>query len=77
MKKKKCPFHRGQRIRRKGTKSKKYGIVMSNGWYTIGDPYECRSRGGPLIIEGHIAIEWNVKGKMFRCMVEAKLFEAF
>ena len=50
---------------------------MSNGWYTIGDPYECRIPGGPLIIEGHIAIEWNIKGKMFRCMVEAKFFEAF
>ena len=30
MKKNKSPFHRGQRIRRKGTKNKKYGIVMSN-----------------------------------------------
>ena len=77
MKKKKGPFHRGQRVRRKGTKNKKYGIVMSNDWYTIGDPDECRIPGGPLVIEGYIAVQWTIKGKTYRCMDKAKLFESF
>ena len=77
MKKKKCPFHRGQRIRRKGTKNKKYGIVMSNDWFTIGDPDTCRIPGGPLVIEGYIAVQWTINGKTHLCMEKASEFETF
>jgi hypothetical protein len=77
MKKKKCPFHRGQRVRRKGTKNKKYGIVMSNDWYTIGDPLTCTIPGGPLIIEGLVAIQWIINGKRFTCVDKAEDFEVF
>ncbi len=77
MKKKKCPFHRGQRIRRKGVKGKKYGIVMSNDWYTIGDPDTCRIPGGPLVIEGFIAVQWTINGKTRLCMEKASEFETF
>ena len=65
MKKKKCPFRRGQRVKPRG--SKRCGIVLSNGWYTIGDPTYTQFPGGPLIIEGYIIIMWTVKGKQYRC----------
>ena len=74
---KKCPFHRGQRIRYKGTKNKRYGIVMSNDWFTIGDPETCRLPGGPLIIEGYIAVQWRIKGKTHLCMEKAEEYEVF
>ena len=77
MKKNKCPFHRGQRIRRKGVKSKKYGIVMSNDWFTIGDPDTCRIPGGSLVIEGYIAVQWVINGKTRLCMEKASEFETF
>ena len=66
MKKKKCPFKRGQRVRYKG--SKKCGTVLSSDWYTIGDPTYTKIPGGPLVIEGYIAVSWMIKGKSFRCM---------
>ena len=75
--KKKCPFHRGQRIRRKGSKSKRYGIVMSNDWFTIGDPDTCRIPGGPLVVDGYIAVQWTINGKTRLCMEKAKDFESF
>tara|TARA_R110002124_G_scaffold65968_1_gene180210 strand:+ start:544 stop:777 length:234 start_codon:yes stop_codon:yes gene_type:complete len=77
MKKKKYPFRRGQRIRKKGTKDKKYGIVMSNDWFTIGSPEDCRIPGGPLVIEGYIAVQWTINGKTHLCMDKAEEFEAF
>ena len=77
MRKNKCPFHRGQRIRRKGSNNKKHGIVMSNDWYTIGDPLTCRIPGGPLVIEGYIAVQWVINGKTYLCMVKAEDFETF
>lgn len=77
MKKSKCPFRRGQRIRRKGTKDKKHGIVMSNDWYTIGDPITCKIPGGPLVIEGYIAVQWTINGRRCLCMEKAEEFEAF
>jgi len=76
-KKNKYPFHRGQRVRRKGNKTKKYGIVMSNDWYTIGGEETCRIPGGPLIMEGLVAIQWIIKGKKFICVDKAKDFETF
>ena len=76
-KKKKCPFHRGQRIRFKNNKNKKYGIVMSSGWATIGDPDTCRIPGGPLVIEGYIFVRWTINGKSRLCMDKAKDFESF
>ena len=50
---------------------------MSNGWYTIGDPYDCRIPGGPLIIEGYIAADWVINGKTYCCMDRAEEFETF
>tara|TARA_R110002020_G_scaffold114349_2_gene262982 strand:- start:919 stop:1155 length:237 start_codon:yes stop_codon:yes gene_type:complete len=76
-KKNKCPFQRGLRVRRKAPKDKKYGIVMSNEWFTIGDPETCRIPGGPLIIEGYIAVQWKIKGKFYLCMERAEEFEVF
>jgi len=75
--KKKCPFQRGQRIRYKGTKGKKYGIVMSSNWFTIGDPLTCKIPGGPLVIEGFIAVRWIINGKPRLCMEKADEFEVF
>ena len=73
----KCPFRRGQRVRRKGSKDKKYGIVMSNDWYTIGDPLTCKIPGGPMVIEGYVAIQWIIRGKKYLCMDRAEDYETF
>ena len=77
MKKNKCPFHRGQRVRFKKAKNRKYGIVMSDNWATIGDPDTCRIPGGPLVMEGYIYVQWTINGKKYFCMDLAKDFEAF
>ena len=74
---KKCPFHAGQRVRRRSGKNKKYGIVMSNDWFTIGDPLTCRIPGGPLVMEGFIAVQWIINGKKYLCMDKADEFEVF
>ena len=66
MKKKKCPFRRGQRVKSKG--SKRCGTVLSNGWYTIGDPTYTKIPGGPLVMVGYVAVRFTIKGKQFRCM---------
>ena len=50
---------------------------MSNDWYTIGDEDTCRIPGGPLIMEGLVAIQWTIKGKKFICVDKAKDFETF
>ena len=50
---------------------------MSNDWYTIGDKETCRIPGGPLIMEGFIAIQWTIRGKKFICRDKAKDFETF
>ena len=75
--KNKCPFRVGQRVRHKGTRDKEYGIVMSNNWFTIGNPADCRIPGGPLVIEGYIAVQWTINGKTRLCMGKAEEFEAF
>ena len=74
---KRCPFHAGQRVRYKGTKTKKYGIVMSNNWFTIGAPMNCKIPGGPLVIEGYVAIRWNINGKAYLCTDKASELETF
>ncbi len=66
MTKKKCPFRRGQRVKCKG--SKRCGTVLSNDWYTIGDPTYTKIPGGPLVIEGYVAVQFAIKGKQFKCM---------
>ena len=50
---------------------------MSNGWFTIGDPFDCRILGGPLVIEGYIAVQWTINGKVRLCMNKAEDFETF
>ena len=50
---------------------------MSNDWYTIGDPDTCRIPGGPLVIEGYIAVQWTINGKTHLCMEKASEFETF
>ena len=66
MTKNKCPFRRGQRVKCKG--SKRCGTVLSNDWYTIGDPTYTKIPGGPLVIEGYVAVQFAIKGKQFKCM---------
>ena len=66
MTKKKCPFRRGQRVKSKG--SRRCGTVLSNDWYTIGDPTYTKIPGGPLVIEGYVAVQFAIKGKQFKCM---------
>ena len=50
---------------------------MSNGWFTIGHPADCRIPGGPLVIEGYVAVQWTINGKTHLCMGKAEEFEAF
>tara|TARA_R110000851_G_scaffold211358_1_gene363918 strand:+ start:663 stop:815 length:153 start_codon:yes stop_codon:yes gene_type:complete len=50
---------------------------MSNDWYTIGDPITCKIPGGPLVVEGYIAVQWTINGRRCLCMEKAEEFEAF